>query len=74
MFCSTKTAKKILADDFNVVASARQINEVSIALKSSFPLLSRTYADFAVEVATNLNGFTVLKKDSPLAVEIRHLS
>ncbi len=74
MFGSTKTINKILADDVNVVVSARQINEVANKIKPDFALLSQTYADLAVVVTTKHNGFTTLKKDSPLAIEIKHLS
>ena len=74
MFGSTQTINKILADDSTVVVSARQINEVAIELKSSFPLLSESYGELAVTVATKKGGFTTIKKDSPLAKEIRSLS
>ena len=57
-----------------VEVTARQINQVAIELKSSFPLLSQSYGELAVVVATNGKGVTVLNYDSPLAREIRSLS
>jgi len=73
MFGSTQTLKNILADNFTVVVSARQINEVANKIKLDFPLLAQSYADLACVVATKHKGQHRINANSPLAREIRHL-
>ena len=62
------------AEKTTVKVTSRQINEVANKIKPTLSILSQTYADLAVEVATNLKGVLEIEANSPLAIEIRTLN
>ena len=56
-----------------MTVTARQINTVANELKTLYPILSKSYAEKAVDAAVNHRGSIEIPADNLLAVEIRAL-
>ena len=63
-----KTAEKKM-----MTVTARQINTVANEIKTLYPILSKSYAEKAIDVAVNYRGSIEIPANNPLAVEIREL-